>query len=149
MIQGPGLNRAGGGEVGRSLPARVTKVVGVKFLTVSTQSFDVTIVDIFIFVMVTLFGLQTLGFRYFGFSNRRAGHEQNHWELRLICWGNTLRVIPFGNSNSRLVGGNFEALSAALPSNSNARRDQLRRNRVAQLLMLPQSHVAASCRRKL
>ena len=42
--EGPGFDHraGGGGEVGRSLPARVTKVVGVKFLTVSTQSFDVT-----------------------------------------------------------------------------------------------------------
>ena len=59
MIQGPegpGLDhRAGGGEVGRSLPAQVTKVVGVNFLTVSTQSFDVTaIVDGFRFVTVHL-----------------------------------------------------------------------------------------------
>ena len=106
--EGPGFDhRAGGGrEVGRSLPARVTtEVVGVKFLTVSTQSFDVTtIVDGFQFRHGSTFlWFKPLGFLHFGFSNRRAGHEQNHWELQSMahyhqtCRGNALWVTPFGN----------------------------------------------------
>ena len=37
--------------------------------------------DGFRFVTVPFFGLNPLGFLYFGFSNRRAGHVQIGWDL--------------------------------------------------------------------
>ena len=131
----------------------------------STQSLDVTIVDDFRFVMKLFLGsLNPLVFLYYGFSNRRAGHVKNCWDLQshsMTKWplGFTLSLWDWSRAifwairatsrrcDLKLNAHIFSTLCVISILHELNQDEQPRRKRVAQLLMLPQSHVAASCRR--